>query len=54
MSDNPTKTCLDSILIALSQDYEVRGRSKSLGSTEAQLRAAVKGMETRRRRSAPI
>lgn len=44
MSDNTSKTGLDRKLIALNEDYEVRDWTKSLGCTEAQLRAAVKAV----------
>ncbi len=41
MSDTPKGTSQDRKLIALTQDYEVRDWCKSLGCTEAELRAAV-------------
>ncbi len=42
MSDDPKKTALDSKLISLKEDYEVRDWCRSLGCTPEQLRAAVK------------
>ncbi len=44
MSDDPKKTVQDRKLISLSEDYEVRDWTKSLGCTEAELRAAVKAV----------
>jgi hypothetical protein len=41
MADDPKKTALDRKLIALNEPYEVLSWTKSLGCTEAQLRAAV-------------
>lgn len=44
MSDDKKATGLDRKLIALGEDYEVRDWTKSLGCTEAELRAAVKAV----------
>lgn len=44
MSDDPKKTGQDRKLIALEQEHEVRDWTKSLGCTEAELRAAVKAV----------
>lgn len=44
MADNTTKTGLDRKLIALTEDYEVRDWTQSLGCSEAELRAAVKAV----------
>jgi hypothetical protein len=44
MSDNTKQTGLDRKLISLSEDYEVRDWTKSLGCTEDELRAAVKAV----------
>jgi len=44
MPDDPKKTGQDRKLIALEQEHEVRDWTKSLGCTEAELRAAVKAV----------
>lgn len=44
MSDNKAKTGQDRKEISLEEDYEVRDWMKSLGCTEAELRAAVKAV----------
>ena len=45
MSDDKTKRgAADRSRISLEQDYEVRDWSKSLGVTEAELKAAVKAV----------
>lgn len=44
MSDDKKATGQDRKLISLSEDYEVRDWMKSLGCTEADLRAAVKAV----------
>ncbi|MEJ8852188.1 DUF3606 domain-containing protein [Variovorax rhizosphaerae] len=44
MSDDTTKTGQDRKLISLSEDYEVRDWSKTLGCTPEQLKAAVKAV----------
>lgn len=44
MSDNKAKTGQDRKQISLGEDYEVRDWTKSLGCTEAELRAAVKAV----------
>ena len=45
MADDKKKTgAPDRNLISLNEDYEVRNWAKSLGCTEAQLRAAVKAV----------
>jgi len=44
MSDDKSKTGQDRKLISLTEDYEVRDWCKSLGCTEAELRAAVKAV----------
>lgn len=41
MADDPKKTGEDRKLISLEEDYEIRDWTKSLGCTEAELRAAV-------------
>lgn len=41
MSDNPRKTAHDRHFINLSEPYEVRDWTRSLGVTETQLREAV-------------
>ena len=41
MSDNTSKTGQDRKEISLEQDYKVRGRVRTLGCTEDELRAAV-------------
>lgn len=44
MSDNTSKTALDRQLVSLDEDYEIRDWTKSLGCSEAELRAAVKAV----------
>jgi hypothetical protein len=44
MPDDKKSTGQDRKLISLEQDYELRDWCKSLGCTEAQLRAAVKAV----------
>jgi len=44
MSDDTTKTGHDRKLISLEQEHELRDWTKSLGCTEAELRAAVKAV----------
>ena len=44
MSDDKSKTGNDRKLISLTEDYEVRDWTKSLGCTEQELRAAVKAV----------
>lgn len=44
MSDDKKATGQDRKLISLSEDYEMRDWMKSLGCTEADLRAAVKAV----------
>lgn len=46
MADNTRKTALDSKLISLTEDYEVRDWTKSLACTPAKLREAVKAVGT--------
>lgn len=41
MADDPKKTGNDRKLISLSEDYEVRDWTKSLGCSEKELREAV-------------
>lgn len=41
MADDPKKTGNDRKLISLSEDYEVRDWTKSLGCSEKELRDAV-------------
>lgn len=42
MADDPKETGADRRVLSLEQDREVRDRTKSLGCTEEQLRAAVR------------
>jgi hypothetical protein len=43
MSDDKSKTSQDSKLISLTEDYEMRDWTKSLGCAEAELRAVAVG-----------